>query len=482
MGENALRLSDHKVIKIGRADVSNLYYLRYEDRDKVTGVDNSTDPHTIENIQWRLPLPDEDRIKPGDYESHQPYIQYDRKTGTAHIHPDCELNPKIDKLFENHPYRPGTFQLYEKKLGLLLNIACYHGLKKNTDTSEVSFGWNGKRSPFALCGILNDTAEMMVSFTCIACEEKWLASFGEIQHLICSDNMKYRLFKLCSKYWEEKNPGKDYPFAMTRTKEDGKIKISLRQWTKHRISNMPSSIPKAQMDVRTTSGLLMKLLINILSINPFYQIWNMKKIKFSFSKYVADDRQQIANLLIDAIHYLIEPDEDFNDSIRKISEYYENMMDCFPVIALSKDDMREAGFNPDNLTDNEMRSFALGMPTDSIMDSYYASLRYHAENDFILPKLHTEMDSLYEKYKKETGKVPLYARIWLEDRGFNNLPWQETVKLTKDVVENEDIYMHFQGYIELKEWLHSTLEADSNSEDVWCYENPEQRIQFMSEI
>ena len=44
--------------------------------------------------------------------------------------------------------------------------------------------------------------------------------------------MKYRLFNLCSKYWEKKNPGKDYPFAMTRTKEEGKVKISLRRWEK----------------------------------------------------------------------------------------------------------------------------------------------------------------------------------------------------------------------------------------------------------
>ncbi|HML65257.1 MAG TPA: hypothetical protein PKC55_10535 [Dysgonomonas sp.] len=232
MGENALRKTDNTVIKIGRGDISNLYYLRYEDRDKVEGVENSLDPDTTENIQWRLSLPDEDHLQPGNYESHQPYIRYDKKMGISFIHPDCQLKPDIADLFENHTYRPGTYQLYQKKLGLLLNIACYHGLKDNTNSGEVSFGWNGKRSPFALCGVLNDKAEMMVSFTCIACEEKWLASFVEIQHLIYSEDMKYRLFELCSRYWEGKNPGKNYPFAMTRTKEEGKVKISLRRWTK----------------------------------------------------------------------------------------------------------------------------------------------------------------------------------------------------------------------------------------------------------
>lgn len=232
MGENALRKTDDTVIKIGRGDISNLYYLRYEDRDKVEGVDNSIDPDAVQNIQWRLSLPDEDNLEPGDYESHQPYIQYDKKLEVCYIHPACQLKPDIDKLFENHPYRPGMYQLYQKNLGLLVNIACYHGLKDNISTEEISFGWNGKRSPFALCGVLNDPAEMLISFTCIACEEKWLASFDEIQHLIYSEEMKCRLFKLCSEYWEKKNLDKEFPFAMTRIKEDGKVKISLRRWTK----------------------------------------------------------------------------------------------------------------------------------------------------------------------------------------------------------------------------------------------------------
>lgn len=46
MGENALRKTDNTVIKIGRGDVCNLYYLRYEDRDKVEGIENSVDPDT----------------------------------------------------------------------------------------------------------------------------------------------------------------------------------------------------------------------------------------------------------------------------------------------------------------------------------------------------------------------------------------------------------------------------------------------------
>lgn len=210
----------------------------------------------------------------------------------------------------------------------------------------------------------------------------------------------------------------------------------------------------------------------------------MEKIKINYSKYVADERKQIAALLINALNNLIESEEDFMAAVRSISEYYEDETGYYPVVSLSKDDMREVGFNPDGLGPEDMRNFANHMPEESMMDSYWVSLRYHIENDCQLPELHTEIDSLYETYKKEMGKEPLYATIWLEDKGGNNLPWQDTVKLTEDIVDGEDesIYMYFQGYVDMKRWLHSTLEDDSLSEDVWCYENPQQRIEFFDQL
>jgi hypothetical protein len=210
----------------------------------------------------------------------------------------------------------------------------------------------------------------------------------------------------------------------------------------------------------------------------------MEKIKVNFTKYVADERKQIATLLINALNSLIEPQEDFMSAIRSISEYYEDETGYYPVVSLSKDDMREAGYNPDELESDDMRNFADHMPKESMMDSYWVSLRYHIENDYQLPELHTEIDSLYEEYRKENGKEPLYATIWLEDKGYNNLPWQDTVKLTLDVDEREDeeIYMYFQGYADLKKWLYSTLEEDSNSEDIWCYENLQQRVEFFEKL
>lgn len=38
MGENALRLSERKIIKIGRGDISILFYLCYEDWDNIKDI------------------------------------------------------------------------------------------------------------------------------------------------------------------------------------------------------------------------------------------------------------------------------------------------------------------------------------------------------------------------------------------------------------------------------------------------------------
>lgn len=62
MGEYAIRKSDRESIKIGTC--SDMYYLRYEDQDKVT-----PDEYSSFGCRWRIPFPDEDNILPGEYDS-----------------------------------------------------------------------------------------------------------------------------------------------------------------------------------------------------------------------------------------------------------------------------------------------------------------------------------------------------------------------------------------------------------------------------
>jgi len=66
MGEYAYRKEDNAHIKIGTCE--SMYYIRYEDRNKVKKDEFSLDCSKETGLYWRLPFTDEDGIKPGDYE------------------------------------------------------------------------------------------------------------------------------------------------------------------------------------------------------------------------------------------------------------------------------------------------------------------------------------------------------------------------------------------------------------------------------
>jgi hypothetical protein len=209
-----------------------------------------------------------------------------------------------------------------------------------------------------------------------------------------------------------------------------------------------------------------------------------KAVEIYIDKEIDAGRLKIAQLLEEAADSLMASDADLMEPLRKISRYYEEETGCYPGLAISKDDIRREGFNPDRLSAEEMRSFENEFSEDlSIMDAYWDIVE-RVSRDLGLPELRTETGRIYEEYKKVNGREPLYATIWLEDRGYNNLPRPETVKLSLDVDESEDeqVYMNFRGYADMKEWLYSTLEEDSKSEDAWCYETPEHRIEFFDKL
>ena len=83
---------------------------------------------------------------------------------------------------------------------MLVNVKCYHGLKLNESTEEVSFGWNGKRDSLALSYLKETGTELRVCVTCIACGQMWSYSFDEIEAAIINPIMKERIRTLCSEY------------------------------------------------------------------------------------------------------------------------------------------------------------------------------------------------------------------------------------------------------------------------------------------
>ena len=144
-------------IKIGTCEL--MYYLRYEDRNRVKAVPNSLDPTTQKNIFWRLPFPDEDHIDPGCYPDHE--------RGARLWHKD--LGNFTDESAINDT---GNMQLTHPS-GLLANVKCYHGLKLPTNSADARFHWNGKSHSFELVHIKNADDGIRAVYHCRHCRQMW---------------------------------------------------------------------------------------------------------------------------------------------------------------------------------------------------------------------------------------------------------------------------------------------------------------------
>jgi hypothetical protein len=188
MGEYAKRKSDGVEIKIGTCE--SMYYLRWDDRDKVTPLPGSLNPATEGNLYWRLPLPEEDDILPGAYESHDkritllPWEEEDNSWKT--YEPDDEVEP-------------GTFQLHHESSGLLLNVRCYHGVKLPDVGADIKAFWNGKAyHNWELCFIKNHELpdgqqELRPLVRCRHCgsmfREQWVNVLPHVQNKALRDQL-----------------------------------------------------------------------------------------------------------------------------------------------------------------------------------------------------------------------------------------------------------------------------------------------------
>lgn len=177
MGEYAKRKSDGVETKIGTCE--SMYYLRYEDRNKVEKIPHSLDATKEENLYWRLPFPDEDKTKIGEYNDHdRGQILYDKdeKDFTS-----AELAQK-----------PGIIQLRDEKSGLLLNVPCYHGELLPEIVNGQSF-WNGKKPAWVLSSIKNSSTKGIIPvIRCRFCNKAWSTDWLDIWNYISPD-MQARL-------------------------------------------------------------------------------------------------------------------------------------------------------------------------------------------------------------------------------------------------------------------------------------------------
>lgn len=192
MGEYAIRKSDSEEIKIGTCE--NMYYIRFEDRGQVSPIEGSTNlsnPAELVGLRFRLPFPDEDEVRPGEYEN--PFRglrlfrtfepEKDWQVSHEDWHPPVELDP-------------GSFQMRHEKSGLLFSVPCHHG-EKLPDLGSIRPFWNGKSHAFELVQVkMQEAGKLMPVVQCRFCEEKWRFEWEHVLRWI-HDPV---LYERCAKY------------------------------------------------------------------------------------------------------------------------------------------------------------------------------------------------------------------------------------------------------------------------------------------
>lgn len=173
MGEYAIRKSDGERVKIGTCE--NMYYLRYEDRDKVRALSGNVDPvRDAVHLRFRIPFPDEDHIQPGgNYEPFRGQRLYRQfLSGSSAVNSDFT----DESTLEN----PGTIQLRHEASGLLLNVPCYHGIKLPEVTEPMRAFWNGKGHSFELAYLRQTDEGVKPIVQCRHCQQAWRYDWADI--------------------------------------------------------------------------------------------------------------------------------------------------------------------------------------------------------------------------------------------------------------------------------------------------------------
>lgn len=125
MGEYAIRKSDGERIKIGTCE--QMYYLRADQVDKIMAESGSVNPASrkhAESIRFRFPFPQEDGIKPGDFND------YDFGLGLYGIEPPTDID---------------HYSVHFSNNGLMLSIPCPRS--KEGKESKLKVGYNGYSGP-----------------------------------------------------------------------------------------------------------------------------------------------------------------------------------------------------------------------------------------------------------------------------------------------------------------------------------------------
>jgi hypothetical protein len=162
---------DERLVKLCTG--SYCYYIRYEDRLKVNPLLNNIDCSKELNLYWRLPYPDEDSLKIGEYQD-----------------PNW-IYPLHDFAVESADRHAGMIQLNHDS-GLHINLVCYHGIKLPAGSREMQAFWNRKASFFALCAVKNTQAGLKAVVKCVYCGKGWTTELENVLPFIFDKELKRR--------------------------------------------------------------------------------------------------------------------------------------------------------------------------------------------------------------------------------------------------------------------------------------------------
>lgn len=200
MSEYATRKIDGKEFKIGTCE--DMFNCRYDQISEVRY------PYLSDNLYWRIPTPDEDGMKPGEFD--YTLLLEDGRIPWKLMIDTTKFSEEDIKNMQ----KQGTVQLKESHMGLLVNIRCPHGFdvgenfQKHDEGIVYSMGYNGRQGTLYLKGLKNEPTELKVLVECSACGSMWSFSFNEIEPAIESIWMRLRLLRQISEYHDNRSEEK----------------------------------------------------------------------------------------------------------------------------------------------------------------------------------------------------------------------------------------------------------------------------------
>lgn len=127
---------------------------------------------------------------------------------------------------------PAKTNYWNREIDNQITLPCYHLLTQYKMEVSLSSYWKEYVSPVYMKSLINDKEELKITLACGLCGEYIECfSFQDVEPFILSQEVKCRLYLACTSYWEEKHPGKQAPYRITKTTDTNlQVTHTLFRW------------------------------------------------------------------------------------------------------------------------------------------------------------------------------------------------------------------------------------------------------------